>query len=190
MGEAGDEESTHKWLDLHKVKQSRAERGRHRADDPAGGLPTPIVRAAIVIIISARIANFVIVLISMREANGMVACPIVLCVSDRRTRKRLSLYGPREQMEPYCHEGYQMHPILLHPLARIIIMMESKDDDVTMTVEIVMVIDEIKEVVEVVEVVDKSTSLETQVPPVSLVASLIRPATVVELIPIAPIDNA
>jgi hypothetical protein len=41
-----------------------------------------------VIIISERIANFVIILISMREANGMVACPIVLCVSGRRTRER------------------------------------------------------------------------------------------------------
>ena len=41
-----------------------------------------------------------------------------------------------------------------------------------MIVEIVMVIEEIKEVVEVVGVVDKSTSLETQVHPVSLVVSL------------------
>jgi hypothetical protein len=46
------------------------------------------------------------------------------------------------------------------------------DDDVTMTVEIEMVIDESKEVVEVVGVVDKSISLETQVRPVSLVVSL------------------
>jgi hypothetical protein len=132
----------------------------------------PIARAAIVIIISERIANFVIILISMREANGVVACPIVLCVSGRRTRKRLSLYGPREQMEPYCLEDYQMQSILLHPLARMIMMMEIKDDDVTITVEIVMVIEEIKEVVEVVVVVDKSNSLETQVRPVSLVVSL------------------
>ena len=44
----------------------------------------PIVRVAIVIIISERIANFVTILISMREANGMVACPIVLYVSGRR----------------------------------------------------------------------------------------------------------
>ena len=54
-------------------------------------------------------------------------------------------------MEPYCHEDYQMQPILLHPLARMITMIESIDDDVTMTVEIVMVIEEIKEVVEVVD---------------------------------------
>jgi hypothetical protein len=132
----------------------------------------PIVRVAIAIIISERIANFAIILISMREANGMVACPIVLCVSGRRTRQRLSLYGPREQMEPYCHEDYQMQPIRLHPLARMIMMMEIKDDDVTITVEIVMVIEEITVVVEVVEVVDKSNSLETQVRPVSLVVSL------------------
>ena len=87
----------------------------------------------------------------MREANGVVACPIVLCVSGRRTRRRLSLYGPREQMEPYCREDYQTQPILLHPLDRMVMMMEIKDDDVTMTVEIVMVIEEIKEVVEVVD---------------------------------------
>jgi len=46
------------------------------------------------------------------------------------------------------------------------------DDDVTMTVEIEMVIEENKEAVEVVVVVDKSISLETQVRPVSLVVSL------------------
>ncbi len=66
-------------------------------------------------------------------------------------------------MEPYCHEDYQMQPILLYPLARMIMLMEIIVDDVTLTVEIVMVIEEIKEVV---EVVDKSTSLETQVRPV------------------------
>jgi len=54
----------------------------------------------------------------------------------------------------------------------MIMMMQIKDDDVTITVEIVMVIEEIKEVVEVVVVVDKSNSLETQVRPVSLVVSL------------------
>jgi hypothetical protein len=47
-------------------------------------------------------------------------------------------------MEPYCHEDYQMQPILLHPLARMMLMIEIIDDDVTMTVEIVMVIEEIK----------------------------------------------
>ena len=75
-------------------------------------------------------------------------------------------------MEPYYHEDYQMQPILLHPLARMMLMIEIIDDDVTMTVEIVMVIEEIKEVVEVVVVVDKSNLLETQVRPVSLVVSL------------------
>jgi hypothetical protein len=54
----------------------------------------------------------------------------------------------------------------------MILTIEIRDDDVTMIVEIVMVIEEIKEVVEVVGVVDKSTSLETQVHPVSLVVSL------------------
>ncbi len=75
-------------------------------------------------------------------------------------------------MEPYCLEDYQIQPILLHPLARMIMMMEIKDDDKTITVEIVMVIEEITEIVEVVVVVDKSNSLETQVRPVSLVVSL------------------
>jgi hypothetical protein len=72
-------------------------------------------------------------------------------------------------MEPYCLEDYQMQPILLHPLARMTMMMEIKDDDETITVEIVMVIEEITEVVVVVA---KSNLLETQVRPVSLVVSL------------------
>ena len=99
----------------------------------------------------------------------MVACPIVLCVSGRRTRKRLSLYGPREQMEPYYLEDYKMQPNLLQPLARMIMMIEIKDDDETITVGIVRVIEEITEVVVVGA---KSRMLETQVRPVSLVASL------------------
>ena len=99
------------------------------------------------IIISGRIANFVLILISTCEANGFVAWPIVLCVGGRKTRKRLSLYGPREQMEPYCHEDYPMQPILLHHLARMIRRIEINDDDVTMTIKILMVIEEIKEVV-------------------------------------------
>ncbi len=67
-----------------------------------------------------------------------------------------------------------MHTIKLiwAKIARMIMMMEIKDDDVTITVEIVMVIEEITEAVDVVEVVDKSNSLETQVRPVSLVVSL------------------
>ncbi len=75
-------------------------------------------------------------------------------------------------MEPYCLEDYQMQPILLHPLARMTTMMEIKDDDETITVEIVMVIEEITEVVVVMVVVAKSNLLETQVRPVSLVVSL------------------
>jgi len=57
-------------------------------------------------------------------------------------------------MEPYCHEDYQMQPILLHHLARMMLMIEIIDDDVTMTVEIVMVIEEITEVLEVLEVLE------------------------------------
>jgi len=72
-------------------------------------------------------------------------------------------------MEPYCLEDYQMQPILLHPLARTIMRMEIEDDDETITVEIVMVIEEITEAVVVVA---KSNLLETQVRPVSLVVSL------------------
>ena len=68
----------------------------------------PIVRAAIAIIISERIANLILILISMHVANGMVAWPIVLYVDGRRTRKRSSLYGPRERMEPFCREDYPM----------------------------------------------------------------------------------
>ncbi len=75
-------------------------------------------------------------------------------------------------MEPYCHEDYLMQPILLHPFARMILMIEIIDDDVTMTVEIVMVIEEITEVMEVVEVVDKSIGIKTKVRPVLPVVSL------------------
>ncbi len=66
-------------------------------------------------------------------------------------------------------------PMQLFPrlqLAKSPRTIEIIDDDVTMTVEIEMVIEESKEVVEVVGVVDKSISLETQVRPVSLVVSL------------------
>ena len=76
----------------------------------------------------------------MHEVNGMVVWPIVLFVDGRKTKKRSSLYGPREQMEPFCHEDSPMQPILLHHLARMILMIEIIDDDVTMTVEIALVI--------------------------------------------------
>ena len=49
-------------------------------------------------------------------------------------------------------------------------MMEIIDDDVTMTVEIAMVIEEIKEVEEVVVVVGKSSWTKTKVRPVSPVS--------------------
>jgi hypothetical protein len=62
--------------------------------------------------------------------------------------------------------------IQLHPLARMIRMIESRDDDVIMTVAIVMVIEEIKEVVGDVVVVDKSIGTKTKVRPVSPVSSL------------------
>ena len=75
-------------------------------------------------------------------------------------------------MVPSYPAMLQMLRYQLPLLARMILTIEIRDDDVTMIVEIVMVIEEIKEVVEVVGVVDKSTSLETQVHPVSLVVSL------------------
>jgi len=75
-------------------------------------------------------------------------------------------------MVPSYLERLQM-PLYQPPLlARTILMIEIRDADGTMIGEIVMVIEEIKEVVEVVGVVDKSTSLDTQVHPVSLVVSL------------------
>jgi hypothetical protein len=61
----------------------------------------------------------------------------------------------------------QLLPLL--QLAKSLRAIETIDDDVTMTVGIEMVSEETKEVVVVVVVVDKSTSLETQVRPVSLV---------------------
>jgi hypothetical protein len=75
-------------------------------------------------------------------------------------------------MVPYYYAEYQMRPIQLHHLARMIRMREINADDVTMTVEIVTVIEEIKEVVEVVEVVDMSIGTKTKVRPVSPVSSL------------------
>jgi len=75
-------------------------------------------------------------------------------------------------MVPSYPETLQMLRYQQPLLARMILTIEIRDDDVTMIVEIVMVIEEIKEVVEFVGVVDKSTSLETQVHPVSLVVSL------------------
>ena len=75
-------------------------------------------------------------------------------------------------MVPSYPETLQMLRYQQPLLARMILTIEIRGDDVTMIVEIVMVIEEIREVVEVVGVVDKSTSLETQVHPVSLVVSL------------------
>ena len=44
-------------------------------------------------------------------------------------------------MGPFCHEDSPMQPTLLHPLARMMLMIEIIDDAVIMTVEIVMVVD-------------------------------------------------
>jgi hypothetical protein len=51
--------------------------------------------------------------------------------------------GPKEPMVPYCHGEYQMRPIQLHHLARMQ-MIQIHNDDVTMTVGTVTVIEEIK----------------------------------------------
>ena len=64
----------------------------------------------------------------------------------------------------------QLFP-LLH-LTKCLWTIEIIDDDVTMTVEIEMVIEEIKEVVGVVVVVDQSIGTKTKVRPVSPVLSL------------------
>ena len=69
-------------------------------------------------------------------------------------------------MEPFCHDDYPMQPILLHHLARMMLMIEIVDDDVTMTVEIVMVSEEI------VEVVDMYIGIKTKVRLVLPVVSL------------------
>jgi FAD/FMN-containing dehydrogenase len=78
---------------------------------------------------------------------------------------------------------------LLH-LAMMLRMTESNDNDVTMTVGVVTVIEEIKEVGEVVGVVDKCISTKTKVRPVSPTSSLTLPAIAVELISTSPIVNA
>ena len=67
---------------------------------------------------------------------------------------------------------FQMQLFLLPHLAKRMRTIEIIDDDVTMTVEIAMVIEEIKEVVGVVVVVDKSSGTKTKVRPVSPVVSL------------------
>ena len=54
----------------------------------------------------------------------------------------------------------------LHHLARRLRMIENIDADVTMTVEIAMVIEEIKEVEGVVVAVDMSSGIMTKVRPV------------------------
>ena len=72
-------------------------------------------------------------------------------------------------MVPHYLAGFPMQLFLLHQLARMLRMIEIIDDDVTMTVEIAMVIEEIKEVV---VVVDKSSGTKTKVRPVSPVSSL------------------
>ncbi len=105
------------------------------------------------IIISERIANFVMILISMREGS----------VSDRATRKWQTDEKEIKLIWAKRADGTIL-PRRLHPFARMILMIEIKDDDVTMIVEIVMVIEETTEVVEIVEVADKSTSLETGTP--------------------------
>ena len=75
-------------------------------------------------------------------------------------------------MVPYCLAEFPMQLFPLHHLARMLRMMEIIDDDVTMTVEIAMVIEEIKEVMGVVVVMDKSSGTKTKVRPVSPVSSL------------------
>ena len=67
---------------------------------------------------------------------------------------------------------FQMQLFLLPHLAKRMRTIEIIDDDVTMTIEIAMVIEEIKEDVEVVEVVDMYIGIKTKVRPVLPVVSL------------------
>ena len=87
----------------------------------------------------------------------------------RKMRKISNSFGARELMVPYYLAEFPMQLFPLHHLARMLRMIEIIDDDVTMTVEIAMVIEEIKEVV---VVVDKSSGIKTKVRPVSPVSSL------------------
>ena len=79
----------------------------------------------------------------------------------RKMRKISNSFGARELMVPYCLAGFPMQLFPLHHL-----------DDVTMTVEVAIVIEEIKEVEGLVVVVDKSSETKTKVRPVSPVSSL------------------
>ncbi len=84
------------------------------------------------------------------------------------------------------HEYHQERPLhLLHIVAMILTRVQ---DDGATTIDAVEMVDEEDEEAE--RVVAMSTSLETQVRPVSLVASLTWPATAVELMSTAPIVNS
>ena len=90
----------------------------------------------------------------------------------RKMRKISNSFGARERTVPYYLAEFLMQLFPLHHLARMLRMMEIIDDDVTMTVEIAMVIEEIKEDMEVVEVVDMYIGIKTKVRPVLPVVSL------------------
>jgi len=96
----------------------------------------------------------------------------VLYADGRRTKSRSNSYGQKEQMAPPYHEEDKRQLILLHHPAMMIRMIMIDDDDVTMTVEIVTVIEEIKEVAGDVVVVDKSIGTKTKVRPVLPASSL------------------
>ena len=78
------------------------------------------------------------------------------------------IWGKRADGTPLPHKQL----FLLPHLAKRMRTIEIIDDDVTMTVETAMVIEEIKEVVGVVAVVDMSSGTKTKVRPVSPVLSL------------------
>ena len=88
----------------------------------------------------------------------------------RKMRKISNSFGARERTVPYCLAEFPMQLFPLHHLARMLRLMEIIDDDVTMTVEIAMVIEEIKEVEEVVVVVGTSNGTKIKVRPVSPVS--------------------
>jgi hypothetical protein len=134
MGEAGDEESTNKWLDLHPVILGQKETFQSGAPrDPARGLPTSHFEGCNRNNHKREDCKF------RNHPDFNERGQLDGSVSDRAVRK-----WQKDEKEIK------------------ILMIEIIDDDVTMTVEIVMVIEEITEVVEVVEVVDKSIGIKTK----------------------------
>ena len=126
------------------------------------------VRGAIATIISARIAISRLIRISMSAANGMVLWLIVLFDVIIKMREISNSIGDGTPIPKRFSDAAVPAASPRQEAA----VMEIIDDDVTMTVEIAMVIEGIKEVVGVVVVVGMSSGTKTKVRPVSPVSSL------------------